>query len=128
MPSTRPSVWWWSWDSRSVKPDTELRSYYKTLIALRKKRRELVGGRLEFVVANDNDMTLAYRRELAGRETIVAFNLSGQVKTVSLTADDRLKSRVLVESSRGSVAGFQQNKRTTEIRLNPFSGVALGDE
>ena len=58
-----------------MKPDTELRSYYKTLIALRKKRRELVGGGLEFVVANDNDMTLAYRRELAGRETIVAFNL-----------------------------------------------------
>ena len=111
-----------------VKPDTELRSYYKTLIALRKKRRELVGGGLEFVVANDNDMTLAYRRELAGRETIVAFNLSGQVKTVSLTADDRLKSRVLLESSPGSVAGFRQNNRTTEIKLNPYSGVALGDE
>jgi glycosidase len=111
-----------------VKPDTELRSYYKTLIALRKKRRELVGGGLEFVVANDNDMTLAYRRELAGRETIVAFNLSGQVKTVSLTADDRLKSRVLLESSPGSVAGFRQNNRKTEIKLNPYSGVALGDE
>jgi len=26
------------------------------------------------------------------------------------------------------VAGFRQNKRTTEIKLNPYSGVALGDE
>jgi len=111
-----------------VKPDTELRDYYKTLIAFRKKRRELVGGGLEFVLANDNDMTLAYRRELVGRETIIAFNLSGQVKTVSLTVDDRLKIRVLLESSPSSVAGFRHNKRTTEIRLNPYSGVALGDE
>ena len=111
-----------------VKPDTELRDYYKTLIALRKKRSELVGGGLEFVVVNDNDMILAYRRELEGRQTMVVFNLSGQVKTIILTTNGRLKSRVLAESSRGGVAGFRQNKRTTEIRLNPYSGVALGDE
>ncbi|MDP6084068.1 MAG: alpha-glucosidase C-terminal domain-containing protein, partial [Verrucomicrobiota bacterium] len=89
---------------------------------------ELVGGGLEFVVVNDNDMILAYRRELEGRQTMVVFNLSGQVKTIILTTNGRLKSRVLAESSRGGVAGFRQNKRTTEIRLNPYSGVALGDE
>jgi hypothetical protein len=72
-------------------------------------------------------MTLAYRRELAGRETIVAFNLSGQVKTVSLTADDRLKTKVLVESSPGSVIGFEQNGRKIQFKLNPYSGVVLGN-
>jgi len=73
-------------------------------------------------------MTLAYRRELASRETIVAFNLSGQMKAISLTTDDPLKSRVLLESSPDSVTSFRQNNGTTEITLNPYSGVALGAE
>jgi len=45
-----------------------------------------------------------------------------------LTIDDPLKSRVLLESSPDSVTSFRQNNGTTEITLNPYSGVALGAE
>ena len=112
----------------AVKPNSELLNYYKTLIAVRKQRRELVGGELKFMLANDNDMTLAYQRKLEGRETIIAFNLSGQVKEVRLSADSRLKTKVLVESSPGSVIGFEQNGRKIRFKLNPYSGVVLGNE
>ena len=112
----------------AVKPNSELLNYYKALIALRKQRRELVGGKLKFVLANDNDMTLAYHRKLEGRETIIAFNLSGQVREVRLGADSRLKTKALVESSPGSVIGFEQNGRKIQFKLNSYSGVVLGNE
>ena len=112
----------------AVKPNLELLDYYRTLIALRKQRRELVGGELEFILANDNDMILAYRRKLEGRETIIAFNLSGQVKEVRLNEVSRLKTKILGESNPGSVADLQQDGRAIQFELAPGSGVVLGTE
>ena len=112
----------------TVKPNLELLDYYRTLIALRKQRRELVGGELEFILANDNDMILAYRRKLEGRETIIAFNLSGQVKEVRLNEVSRLKTKILGESNPGSVADLQQDGRAIQFELAPDSGVVLGTE
>ena len=112
----------------AVKPNLELLDYYRTLIALRKQRRELVGGELEFILANDNDMILAYRRKLEGRETIIAFNLSGQVKEVRLNEVSRLKTKILGESNPGSVADLQQDGRAIQFELAPDSGVVLGTE
>ncbi len=112
----------------AVKPNLELLDYYRTLIALRKQRRELVGGELEFILANDNDMILAYRRKLEGRETIIAFNLSGQVKEVRLNEVSRLKTKILGESNPGSVADLRQDGRAIQFELAPDSGVVLGTE
>jgi len=112
----------------AVKPNLELLDYYRTLIALRKQRRELVGGELEFILANDNDMILAYRRKLEGRETIIAFNLSGQVKEVRFNEVSRLKTKILGESNPGSVADLQQDGRAIQFELAPDSGVVLGTE
>ena len=111
-----------------MKPNLELLDYYRTLIALRKQRRELVGGELEFILANDNDMILAYRRKLEGRETIIAFNLSGQVKEVRFNEVSRLKTKILGESNPGSVADLQQDGRAIQFELAPDSGVVLGTE
>ena len=112
----------------AVKPNLELLDYYRTLIALRKQRQELVGGELEFILANDNDMILAYRRKLEGRETIIAFNLSGQVKEVRLNEVSRLKTKILGESNPGSVADLRQDGRAIQFELAPDSGVVLGTE
>ena len=112
----------------AVKPNLELLDYYRTLIALRKQRRELVGGELEFILANDNDMILAYRRKLEGRETIIAFTLSGQVKEVRFNEVSRLKTKILGESNPGSVADLQQDGRAIQFELAPDSGVVLGTE
>ena len=112
----------------AVKPNLELLDYYRTLIALRKKRPELVHGKLEYTLTNDNDMTLTYCRKLEGRETIIAFNLSEQMKEVRLSEGSRLKTKVLGESNSGSMAGLQQNGRTIQFELAPYSGVVLGTE
>ena len=111
-----------------VKPDTEMFNFQRKLIALRKKRPDWSRGQLNYILANDNAMTLAYRRKLDDQETFVAFNLSGQLQTIRLTTGNRTKKEILVESSLGSVAGFQQEKRTTNLTLSPYSGVALGVE
>ena len=112
----------------AVKANLELLEYYRTLIALRKQRRELVDGELEFIQANDNDMILVYRRKLESRETIIAFNLSGEVKEVRLKGVSRLKSKILGESNPGSVADLQQDGRAIQFELAPDSGVVLGAE
>ena len=111
-----------------VKPDTEMFNFQRKLIALRKKRPDWSRGQLNYILANDNAMTLAYRRKLDDQETFVAFNLSGQLQTIRLTTGNRTKKEILVESSLGGVAGFQQEKRTTNLTLSPYSGVALGVE
>jgi cyclomaltodextrinase len=112
----------------AVKSNLELLEYYRTLIALRKQRRELVDGELEFIQANDNDMILVYRRKLESRETIIAFNLSGEVKEVRLKGVSRLKSKILGESNPGSVADLQQDGRAIQFELASDSGVVLGAE
>ena len=111
-----------------VKPDTEMFNFQRKLIALRKKRPDWSRGQLNYILANDNAMTLVYCRKLDDHETFVAFNLSGQLQTIRLTTGNRTKKEILVESSLGSVAGFQQEKRTTNLTLSPYSGVALGVE
>ena len=111
-----------------VKPDTEMFNFQRKLIALRKKRPDWSRGQLNYILANDNAMTLVYCRKLDDQETFVAFNLSGQLQTIRLTTGNRTKKEILVESSLGSVAGFQQEKRTTNLTLSPYSGVALGVE
>ncbi|MDP7049110.1 MAG: glycoside hydrolase family 13 protein [Verrucomicrobiota bacterium] len=111
-----------------VKPDTEMFNFQRKLIALRKKRPDWSRGQLNYILANDNAMTLAYRRKLDDQETFIAFNLSGQLQTIRLTTGNRTKKEILVESSLGSVAGLRQEKRTVNLTLSPYSGVALSVE
>ena len=111
-----------------VKPDKEMFNFYRELIALRKKRLDWSRGQLNYVLSNDNAMTLAYRRKLDDQETFVVFNLSGQLQPIRLTTGDRTNSAILVESISGSVVGLSQENRTINLTLSPYSGVAVGVE
>ncbi|HAH98503.1 MAG TPA: hypothetical protein DCO70_04155, partial [Verrucomicrobiales bacterium] len=111
-----------------VKPDKEMFNFYRELIALRKKRLDWSRGQLNYVLSNDNAMTLAYRRKLDDQETFVVFNLSGQLQPIRLTTGDRTNNAILVESISGSVVGLSQENRTINLTLSPCSGVAVGVE
>ncbi len=111
-----------------VMPNKEMFNFYRELIALRKKRLDWSRGQLNYVLSNDNAMTLAYRRKLDDQETFVVFNLSGQLQPIRLTTGDRTKNAILVESISGSVADLRQENRTINLTLSPCSGVAIGVE
>jgi glycosidase len=109
-----------------VKPNLELLDYYRTLIALRKQRSELVHGKLEYTLVNDKAMTLAYRRTMADRETIVAFNRSDRSQNIRLSRNAEAKLKLLAESRLGSLAKWKQTDQEISLELAPLSGVALG--
>ncbi|MHC4145492.1 MAG: hypothetical protein ACYSUD_12030, partial [Planctomycetota bacterium] len=90
-----------------VKTNLELLDYYRTLIALRKQRPELVYGKLQYILINDKAMTLAYRRSIADRETIIAFNRSGKSQIIPLSRN----TDTMLKRSRGQAALQSTSKR-----------------
>ncbi|MHC4426148.1 MAG: glycoside hydrolase family 13 protein [Planctomycetota bacterium] len=110
----------------AVKPNLELLDYYRTLIALRKQRPELVHGKLEYTLVNDKAMTLAYRSTMADLETIVAFNRSDKSQIIRLSRNAEMKLKLLAESRPGSLAKWKQTDLEIRFELAPLSGVALG--
>jgi len=110
----------------TVRPNLELLDYYRVLIALRKERRELVCGKIEYILTDDHAMTLAYRRVMADRETIIAFNRSDRPQVIRLKRDTGTMLKSLMESRQGSLAAFEQTDSEIHFELAPFSGVALG--
>jgi len=113
-------------DPIAVKPNLQLLDYYRTLIALRKQRTELVHGELEYILVDDKAMTLAYRRSMAGRQTIVVFNRSDEVQVVRLDRNGGPVLRLLVESCPGSFLKPKQTSLDIRFELAPLSGAALG--
>jgi glycosidase len=109
-----------------VKPNLELLDYYRILIAHRKQRPELVHGELEYTLVNDKAMTLAYRRSMAGRETIVAFNRSDKSQIIRLSRKTNTMLKLLAESRPESLSRWKETDREIHFRLAPLSGVALG--
>jgi glycosidase len=110
----------------AVKPNLELLDYYRILIAHRKQRPELVHGELEYTLVNDKAMTLAYRRSMAGRETIVAFNRSDKSQIIRLSRKTNTMLKLLAESRPESLSRWKETDREIHFRLAPLSGVALG--
>jgi glycosidase len=110
----------------NVKPNLELMDYYRTLIALRKQRPELVYGEIEYTLIDDKAMTLAYRRSMAGRETIVVFNRSNKFQIIRLSRNTNTMLKLLAESRSGSLARWKETDSEIHFGLAPLSGVALG--
>lgn len=68
----------------TVKPDTGLTEFYKSLIRMRKENPVLATGALEFLLADDQKMTLAYKRKENRDEIIAVFNRSGKEQEVKI--------------------------------------------
>ncbi len=72
-----------------VAPDTALLRVYKDIIALRKgSLRLFVDGALNVLLTDDLRGLLAYERALGDQRAIVAFNVSGEVQTMTVEVMD----------------------------------------
>ena len=71
-----------------VKPDLELRDFYRKLIAFRKETPALSYGSLEFVLVDDENNTLAYQRSYGEEEILVVFNRSGEEREIEIPVEN----------------------------------------
>jgi glycosidase len=106
----------------AVKPDTALISFYKKLILLRKENPLLVYGDLNFTVADDQKMILAYNRRMGNDEIIVVFNRSVNQQTVKVPAkNDSEYNEILSAVTRS----FKSTDNVIELNLQPLTAVVL---
>jgi cyclomaltodextrinase / maltogenic alpha-amylase / neopullulanase len=107
-----------------VKPDTALRSFYKKLCRIRRENPVLVYGDLNFTVANDREMILAYRRTNTMDEIDVVFNRSDSVRIVNVPVTSEGKYMNLLSPSES----FKSSDKKIVINVAPLSGVILKKE
>ncbi len=91
-----------------VAPDRELLEFYRSLTLLRRNNPVLVYGSLDFLVADDSTMLLAYSRTRGREKAVVVFNRSDQ--------SQRLQVPVMEE-------GRFSNGLRPEEQLNTEEGV-----
>ena len=108
-----------------VTPDTKLRSYYKALISLRKKRSELKFGNIEYVLADDQAMTLAYTREDGHHRSLMVFNFSKSPRVLRLKIKNKNDPSLLVESELGALISTRYEDGVLKVNLNSKSSAAL---
>ena len=108
-----------------VKPDLQLKSYYKKLISLRKNRSDLKFGTIEYVVADDKEMTLAYCREDKKNRSVIVFNF-GKSSRILRFKKESIKNVVLLEETRpGALISTGLESGFLKIKLSSASGAAL---
>jgi oligo-1,6-glucosidase len=73
-------------------------SYYKKMIALRRKYKAIVYGTFKALEAGDGDM-FAYTREYEGEKLFILLNLSGRAVNFTLPEEIRLASCELLTSN-----------------------------
>jgi glycosidase len=105
-----------------VKPDSELLSFYKKLVLMRRKNPVLVYGDLNFTIADDQKMVLAYNRKMDNDEITAVFNRSDTIQRV-LLADLKDRNYSKIMSTGGSLINVTDSG--TEITLEPLSVVVL---
>jgi len=104
-----------------VYPDTALFSFYRELIKMRKENPVLVHGDLDFLVADDGNMTLAYNRKSGNNEIISVFNRSDSMRTVRIKALKNSNYRIIL--SAGEIHQF--TNASGYLTLSPLSAVVL---
>jgi cyclomaltodextrinase / maltogenic alpha-amylase / neopullulanase len=106
----------------AVKPDTVLFSFYKKLVRLRKENPVLVYGDLEFTMADDKKMVLAYERRMNNDEIIAVFNRSGDMQSVNVPVKNAGDFENILT---GSPVLYKSLDKVIEIKLEPLSAVVL---
>ncbi|MCD8370111.1 MAG: alpha-glucosidase C-terminal domain-containing protein, partial [Clostridiales bacterium] len=94
-------------------------AFYKKLIALRKKRKIISEGTIQFQEEAD-DHVIAYRRNLGEEELLVYGNLSGTVRTVSEKFPDGTYQKIL-----GNYEG-EPEMTDGRLTLRPYELVVMG--
>jgi cyclomaltodextrinase len=105
-----------------VYPDTGLLRFYKSLIRLRKGNPVLSTGDINFLVADDKAMVLAYSRSDIKDEIIAVFNRS-DLEQIVLIGRNQSNSYIEIFPAGGNI--FKKGPSGIEIRLKPLTAVLL---
>ena len=104
---------------KEMKEEDSVYSFYKKLVTLRKEKKVISDGKIEFIERENADV-LAYKRNYDEEELVVFNNLTG--KRVVLKADPEWKTyhKLLGNYSRTYEAG-----NSSEIVLEPYENLVL---
>lgn len=100
--------------------NTELLNFYKALAKMRTSNPVLVDGELDFTVADDQAMTLAYKRSNEEAEVLVIFNRSETTQEIELQEEGSYE--LLLETGKSSIS---RGDHAIKIELAGLQGVAL---
>jgi cyclomaltodextrinase / maltogenic alpha-amylase / neopullulanase len=109
----------------TVIPDTALKSFYVRLGRMRRENPVLVSGDLNFSVADDKKMVLAYNRSSEDEEIVVVFNRSDSTQNVKVPVRN---SGNYMDILTGSRKFFKVSKGMIEISLEPLTAAVLKRE
>jgi glycosidase len=105
-----------------VKPDKSLFSFYQKLIRIRKENAVLVRGYLNFILADDKKMVLAYSRSTEKDQIICVFNRSGESQSVDIPVPvQTIYTDIISEESRS----FKSSGNILKLTLEPLTGIVL---
>jgi cyclomaltodextrinase / maltogenic alpha-amylase / neopullulanase len=105
-----------------VSPDTALFSFYAKLCKMRKENPVLVYGNLSFILADDQNMLLAYSRADKDDEIVAVFNSSFKSQPVKVPVKHDGEYMDLLSPNNKSAIS---NNRTIELNLKPLTAVVL---
>jgi len=106
----------------AVKPDKELLSYYIKLNAMRKENPVLSEGEVNFLVADDEKMVLAYSRTDSKDEIVAVFNRSEKEQSVTVPLKANLGYKEIFPSGENI---FKTAGSGLEIKLKPLTAIVL---
>lgn len=99
--------------SVQVEDEDSVFHFYRELIALRKRKKVVAEGRIEFL-CDDQPEVFAYRRSLKGEELLVVNNFTSRTVTAGIVMEKGDYVKIL-----GNYAG-EPEKGTEGIWLRPF--------
>ncbi len=105
-----------------VKPDTALLSFYKKLTTLRRENPVLIYGDLNFIIADDEKMVLAYSRKYNNDEIVVLFNRSDKKQFVSFPDNVMMSYKMIFSTGQVSLADTGNGN---EFEMEPLSALIL---
>lgn len=106
----------------TVSPDTALKSFYVKLGRMRRENPVLVNGDLNFSLADDKKMVLAYNRTSEKEEIVVVFNRSDSTQNIKVPVRN---SGNYIELLTGGKKLFKTSKGTIQISLEPLTAAVL---
>jgi glycosidase len=105
-----------------VSPDTALLTIYKKLIRIRKDNPVLSYGDLNFIVADDQKMVLAYTRTMGKEEIVALFNRSGKEESLFVPVQNKGSFTDILSPGHESYKSVDEG---LEIKIEPLSAMVL---
>lgn len=106
----------------TVDTDVELRKFYGRLCSMRRNNPVLSSGSLNFILADDSTMTLAYERTNGTDLIIAAFNRSDRKRTVSLRVNEESGFEDLLSEGNEN---YRSSSGQIRVTLKPLNGIVL---